>query len=87
MLSNILSHNLILRSLNYGAIGTILGHELTHGFDHSNRHFDQNRHMVQWWNNQSIAEYENRTKCFIEQYNSFELPEINKTVSDIVPDI
>ena len=68
------------RALNYGAIGSILGHELTHGFDDSGRHYDKDGNMVQWWTNQTISEYVNRTKCFVEQYSSFEVPEIKKKV-------
>lgn len=66
--------------MNYGAIGSILGHELTHGFDDSGRHYDKNGNMVQWWTNQTINEYVNRTKCFVEQYNSFIVPEIDEKV-------
>lgn len=36
--------------------------------------------MVQWWTNRTIAEYVNRTKCFVEQYNSFTIPEIDEKV-------
>lgn len=59
------------RALNYGAIGTVLGHELTHGFDNSGRQYDSNGNLRQWWTNETIFEYTERTRCFIDHYNSY----------------
>ena len=71
---------LSFRALNYGSIGTILGHELTHGFDDSGRMFDKNGNLVQWWSNDTISEYINRTECFIDQYSHYYLPDIEEYV-------
>lgn len=57
--------------MNYGAIGTVLGHELTHGFDNSGRHFDSNGNVRQWWTNETISEYTEKTDCFVKHYNSY----------------
>ncbi|KAJ6635091.1 Endothelin-converting enzyme like, partial [Pseudolycoriella hygida] len=65
-------YDLGLEALNYGAIGTILGHELTHGFDDMGK---------QWWTNKTIHEYVNRTSCFINQYNGYYLPEISEYIN------
>uniref|UniRef100_A0A1I8P4T7 Peptidase M13 N-terminal domain-containing protein n=1 Tax=Stomoxys calcitrans TaxID=35570 RepID=A0A1I8P4T7_STOCA len=73
-------YDLGLEALNYGSIGTILGHELTHGFDDSGRMFDKNGNMVQWWSNETINEYVNRTECFIEQYKNFYLEDIDEYI-------
>lgn len=59
------------RALNYGAIGTVLGHELTHGFDNSGRQYDGDGNVRQWWTKDTIEKYKDRTECFVEQYNSF----------------
>jgi len=69
------------RALNYGSIGTILGHELTHGFDDSGRRFDRAGNMVEWWSNRTIDEYVNRTECFVEQYSRYHLADIDEYVS------
>jgi len=69
------------RALNYGSIGTILGHELTHGFDDSGRRFDRAGNMVEWWSNKTIEEYVNRTECFVEQYSRYHLADIDEYVS------
>ncbi|XP_046397181.1 neprilysin-1-like [Ischnura elegans] len=66
--------------MDYGAIGSVLGHELTHGFDNSGRHFDESGNWRQWWTNITIAEYKNRTACFASQYSSYSLPGINTKV-------
>ncbi|XP_071644793.1 endothelin-converting enzyme homolog isoform X2 [Temnothorax longispinosus] len=64
-------YELGLEALNYGAIGTILGHELTHGFDSSGRHYDSDGNLRQWWTNETISEYSDRTQCFIDHYNTY----------------
>ncbi|XP_055715890.1 endothelin-converting enzyme 2 [Phlebotomus papatasi] len=74
-------YHLGLEALNYGAIGTILGHELTHGFDDSGRHFDKNGNIRQWWTNKTIDEYENRTSCFVKFYNNYYLPEVSEYIN------
>ncbi|KAJ4446787.1 hypothetical protein ANN_13485 [Periplaneta americana] len=74
-------YDLGLEALNYGAIGTILGHELTHGFDNSGRQYDKDGNMRQWWSNTTVEEYVNRTTCFIEQYSNYRLEEIDGWVN------
>ncbi|XP_074037562.1 endothelin-converting enzyme homolog isoform X2 [Leptinotarsa decemlineata] len=64
-------YNLGLEVLNYGSIGAILGHELTHGFDNIGRKHDKYGNYVQWWSNQTIETFENLTECFIKQYDNF----------------
>ncbi|KAG5331816.1 ECE1 enzyme, partial [Acromyrmex charruanus] len=64
-------YELGLEALNYGAIGTVLGHELTHGFDTSGRLYDGDGNLRQWWTNETILEYSDRTQCFIDHYNTY----------------
>ncbi|XP_068156766.1 endothelin-converting enzyme homolog [Drosophila tropicalis] len=73
-------YDLGLEALNYGSIGTILGHELTHGFDDSGRRFDREGNMVEWWSNQTINEYINRTECFVDQYSHYYLEDIGEYI-------
>ncbi|KAJ1522749.1 hypothetical protein ONE63_001906 [Megalurothrips usitatus] len=73
-------YDLGLEALNYGAIGSILGHELTHGFDSYGRLFDRDGNMRPWWSNGTVAEYENRTACFVKQYGDYFLPEVEMNV-------
>lgn len=69
-----------LDALNYGAIGSILGHELTHGFDDQGRKYDKDGNILQWWTNKTIMEYEKRTQCFVDQYNHYHLQDIHDKV-------
>ncbi|XP_069015864.1 phosphate-regulating neutral endopeptidase PHEX [Embiotoca jacksoni] len=59
------------RSLSYGAIGVIVGHELTHGFDNNGRKYDKNGNLDQWWSNSSVTAFNEKTHCVIEQYNNY----------------
>ncbi|XP_052127509.1 endothelin-converting enzyme 2 isoform X2 [Frankliniella occidentalis] len=77
-------YDLGLEALNYGAIGTILGHELTHGFDSYGRLFDRDGNMRPWWSNATVAEYENRTACFVKQYGDYFLPEVEMNLVLVV---
>ncbi|KZC11845.1 Endothelin-converting enzyme 1 [Dufourea novaeangliae] len=60
-------------SLNFGGIGVVMGHELTHAFDDQGREYDLHGNLNQWWNNATIDRFKNRTECFVEQYSSFEI--------------
>ncbi|XP_035742254.1 endothelin-converting enzyme homolog isoform X1 [Vespa mandarinia] len=60
-------------SLNYGGIGVVMGHELTHAFDDQGREYDLHGNLNRWWNNDTIDRFNNRTECFVEQYNTYEV--------------
>ncbi len=53
---------------NLGAIGAVIGHELTHGFDDSGRKFDGAGNLADWWTEKDGEEFERRTDCFVKQY-------------------
>ena len=57
---------------NFGAIGAVIGHELTHGFDDEGRRFDANGNLRDWWTAQDNKEFESRAKCVADEYSSFE---------------
>ncbi len=57
---------------NYGAIGTVIGHEFTHGFDDQGRKFDAAGDLRDWWTAQDAKEYERRAQCFVDEYSKFE---------------
>lgn len=61
-------------SLNYGAIGSIVGHEITHGFDDKGRQFDRNGNLNNWWSNDTATKYKQRGECFVKQYSSLVEP-------------
>ncbi|CAL4061046.1 unnamed protein product, partial [Meganyctiphanes norvegica] len=54
--------------LNYGAIGFIIGHEITHGFDDAGRKFDIDGNMRDWWDRKTNLNFLKRAICMIKQY-------------------
>ena len=58
-------------AVNYGAIGSVMGHELTHGFDDQGRQFDAEGNLHNWWTPEDAAEFEKRAQCFIDEYSAF----------------
>jgi predicted metalloendopeptidase len=63
--------NRIDAAVNYGAIGSVMGHELTHGFDDQGRQFDGQGNLHNWWSPEDAAEFEKRAECFIKEYSAF----------------
>jgi len=59
---------------NYGDIGGVIGHEITHGFDDQGRKFDAQGNLRDWWTASDAHQYENRAKCISDQYTQ-EVPE------------
>lgn len=60
--------------MNYGAIGFVIGHEITHGFDDQGRQFDLNGNLVDWWKADTKTRYLEKAKCIIEQYGNYTEP-------------
>jgi predicted metalloendopeptidase len=58
-------------AVNYGAIGAVVGHELTHGFDDSGRQYDGEGNVRDWWTAEDAAEFKKRADCFVNEYGNF----------------
>lgn len=61
------------KSLNFGAMGVVMGHELTHAFDDQGREYDKFGNMNRWWDNKSIERFNEKIECFANQYGSYVL--------------
>ena len=57
--------------LNFGAIGAVIGHELTHGFDDQGRKFDAEGNLKDWWTPEDAKAFEERAQCLVNEYSSF----------------
>jgi len=66
-------HRSFPAAMNYGAIGAVMGHELTHGFDDSGRKFDAHGQMREWWAPEVAERFEERADCVRQQYDGFEV--------------
>jgi endothelin-converting enzyme/putative endopeptidase len=58
-------------AVNYGAIGMVVGHELTHGFDDQGRQFDAAGNLVDWWTPAVGEEFDRRAECIARQYDDY----------------
>ncbi|CAF3334120.1 unnamed protein product [Rotaria socialis] len=63
--------------LNYGGIGMVIGHEITHGFDDNGRQFDKDGNRIPWWTGETIEKFNNRKQCIIDQYKNFSVPQVD----------
>ncbi|MBB6129518.1 M13 family metallopeptidase [Mucilaginibacter lappiensis] len=58
-------------AINYGAIGAVIGHEMTHGFDDQGRQYDKDGNLKDWWTKADADQFKSRVGLMIEQYNKF----------------
>lgn len=56
---------------NFGGIGAVVGHELTHGFDDQGRQFDKNGNLKPWWPQDAINTFDEKATCIVKQYSSY----------------
>jgi endothelin-converting enzyme/putative endopeptidase len=59
-------------AVNYGAIGAVVGHELTHGFDDQGRQFDGDGNLKDWWAASDADAFKTRADCIVDEYSGFE---------------
>src|SRR5258706_5009956 len=58
-------------AMNFGGIGAVIGHELTHGFDDQGSQFDADGNLRNWWTANDKKQFEERTSCIKDQYANF----------------
>ncbi|XP_054152475.1 neprilysin-1-like [Oppia nitens] len=78
--------------INYGAIGSVVGHELTHGFDDEGSQYDADGNLVDWWTDTIHDRFNKKADCFINEYSNFVEPQThmhlngNNTVGENIAD-
>jgi putative endopeptidase len=60
-------------AVNFGGIGVVIGHEMTHGFDDQGAKYDLNGNVKQWWTDEDLAKFKERTECMAKEYDGFEV--------------
>ena len=60
-------------AVNYGAIGVVIGHEMTHGFDDQGRNFDKDGNMNNWWTEEDAAAFKAKTDILVKQFDAIEV--------------
>lgn len=58
-------------AVNYGAIGVVIGHEMTHGFDDQGRQYDKDGNLKDWWTEEDAKKFKERTEVLVKQFDSF----------------
>ncbi|XP_074595255.1 neprilysin-2-like [Brevipalpus obovatus] len=69
--------------LNFGGIGYIIGHEITHGFDDKGRQFDKEGNNVKWWLPETETRFRDKVQCIIEQYGNYSVDEIGEKLNGL----
>jgi len=69
--------------MNYGSMGFVIGHEITHGFDDMGRQFDQDGTLFDWWGEKTAKAYMEKAQCIIDQYSNYTYPEIGLNLNGI----
>jgi putative endopeptidase len=58
---------------NYGGIGAVIGHEMTHGFDDQGAKFDADGNLIMWWTADDFKKFSDRTNCVVKQFSGYEV--------------
>uniref|UniRef100_A0AC35U6Q2 Neprilysin n=1 Tax=Rhabditophanes sp. KR3021 TaxID=114890 RepID=A0AC35U6Q2_9BILA len=70
-----------IKAVNYGAIGAVIGHEITHGFDDQGSQYDKSGNLNNWWDSESYENFKKKKECIIDQYNKYKVPGTNHSVN------
>ncbi|PAV86979.1 hypothetical protein WR25_24216 [Diploscapter pachys] len=72
------------KAFNYGSIGAVIGHEITHAFDDQGRQYDATGMLRDWWSEKTANEFVERAKCIIEQYGKIEVEDTKHKINGII---
>jgi len=59
-------------AVNFGGIGAVIGHEISHGFDDAGAQFDENGNLTNWWTEEDLKKFKEKGKSLADQYSSYE---------------
>ncbi|CAN8075188.1 unnamed protein product [Agarophyton chilense] len=58
-------------AMNYGSIGAVIGHEMSHGFDDQGRQYDKDGMLTPWWSDSSVSQYKEKAQCYIDLFDTY----------------
>ncbi|HZE72296.1 MAG TPA: M13 family metallopeptidase [Pyrinomonadaceae bacterium] len=72
-------------AVNYGGMGAVIGHEMTHGFDDSGAKFDADGNLANWWTDEDLKNFKARAQCVVDEFSAFEVqPGLNQNGNLVV---
>ncbi|XP_070490330.1 neprilysin-2-like [Chironomus tepperi] len=69
------------KSMNYGILGAVVGHEIMHGYDNEGRKYDENGQRRNWWVKEDEIKFIEKSKCFVDQYGRYVEPKTGLNVN------
>lgn len=60
-------------AINYGSIGFVIGHEITHGFDDQGAKFDEHGNLHDWWTSEDLKKFKQATNCIVKQFSNYKV--------------
>ncbi|KAK4879427.1 hypothetical protein RN001_007573 [Aquatica leii] len=69
--------------MNYGTLGYVIGHEITHGFDDEGRQFDKEGNLNEWWSTKTRDTFKEKAECIIRQYDNYIYKEFNQSLNGV----
>lgn len=76
-------HKYFPKAMNFGGIGVVIGHEITHGFDDKGKQFDEQGNINQWWDEDSSTSFRDKAQCIINQYSDFTVGEVGVNLNGL----
>jgi len=76
-------HKYFPKAMNFGGIGVVIGHEITHGFDDKGKQFDEQGNINQWWDEDSSTSFRDKAQCIINQYSDFKVGEVGVNLNGL----
>ena len=77
-------------ALNFGGLGSIVGHEMTHGFDNKGSVFDNHGNLKNWWSKEALKKFQAKSECLISQYGRYQIDDVHvngfKTLAENIAD-
>ena len=83
ILQGVFFNHEVPRYMNFGAIGAVIGHEITHGFDDQGRQYDLDGNLKNWWDEATGKKYVERAKCIVDQYSNFYVEQVDMNLNGV----
>lgn len=67
--------------VNYGSMGTVIGHEIAHAMSYNSRKNDKIGYLNDWWTNETDKKYRDKAQCFVDQYSNYTIEGLDQKVT------